>query len=1168
MLLFWDIGKEIAKFFWRIVVDIVAGVFSLYKIGYELFSGLVTHQVLGESDIANYVSKAYVLISIIMLFVLAYNVLTMVVDPDKNKGGAFAEKVIKNLVKSLATIAIIPFAFTIIYDIQAGIIEIGTIEKIFVTGGSKEEESNCSSYNNGGESAAGKLGAQAAGVLFSAFFTPVNDEENKIKAQDDWTRVEKYDELDENGDAILGPDGKTKKASETFTCSKNSCSLSDAKRCIANYGQMGVFKAFVGNIADGKLEFPWLIALIAGFYACYVILSFAFDMAIRSVKLAALQIIAPVAVAISIAPSKEGVFKSWFKETKDTFLSAFFRIISLNLTMVIIGKLGAGDLPGGVFGFVIGILGFLTFMKQMPKLIEDILGIKVDAKLGIMDKIKEPLDTVRSHAAGTAGAVGGLIVGKGNPLAAIRAARENYKNKNLSGIIKEQDRRDEYKASVMAAGGGLAGRRRIAASYMRKSMGLRTSEEAEARKQKKQALKNAEQEMRELKANIKLGITKQTQEETGLNYKKVTDRFNKARNAFNDDKRNELETAKNLKTEYNSERGRLAALRSKALRPGGLDPAETLELRRLEGLEERYSKYFHIDGSSKADFLALEALETEYNNAAADYDKFVEAEENYAKLEAAHEFLSGEFGVEKRLELEKARAAKIEYESKKETYDYLKLRESNGSITQEERGALREIEKVATEYNKYYGAKSPAQAEAAKTEYNKIKSEYEALKVKEEAGTLTAPEAEKFNQLNGVVEEYNKHYESDGSVISVFSELEAMEKEYDKYKEQLSQFEVNADAESKAQLDVLRNMPKSKDEVVAQEQRIKLIEERKKSTNESISVAQQIVSDVGSAKNDAISESLKHDSKIVIGADNGGKKLEIKKKVTRTENVINKLNLSGSATDRVSQIENFIATNGSKLQQADLDKIQAAKDKISALPPGSVIPPEEIMLSTQVTVQDVSPETISVTGKPHDIVESVENYLRIHQNEITDESAQKLRDSLVQIKEAARLASMAEDKKIIQEYKELQIKYDITEEALARCIDGASIGADGMLTGGTKINFAELGAAMGLDEEKVKLDFENVEQYLKDKHGNIDSSRLKAFVQERIIKTKKDENQQIINDAKTTMATCDREIAGIEGGLREYRRRETEAVATEEYAAKKASTGYSANNDLFHGGKK
>ena len=80
---------------------------------YDIFNALAKVNLFKTEDYQTIVSRIYVVLGLIMLFVLAYSLLKAVINPDEfAKGESSFPKLIKNVVVSLAIIAILPTAFT------------------------------------------------------------------------------------------------------------------------------------------------------------------------------------------------------------------------------------------------------------------------------------------------------------------------------------------------------------------------------------------------------------------------------------------------------------------------------------------------------------------------------------------------------------------------------------------------------------------------------------------------------------------------------------------------------------------------------------------------------------------------------------------------------------------------------------------------------------------------------------------------------------------------------------------------------------------------------------------------------------------------------------------------------------------------------------------------
>ncbi len=358
----------IPEFFWKIIISLVGAIFQLVNYTYQVFLFLAETNIFDQSIYHDLTDKIYVILGVVMLFVIAYNILTLVIDPDKNEKGATIEKILKNLVTSFIMIIICPSIFNFAFRVQNSILSTngGIITNFF----------SDSMQDTGGADSIKAGGRRMAVNTFKAFFVPTS--ENYGIGSKSGNRSYKL------------PDG-------TIIDCSSSCTLSQAEKAALELGSFGPFNSFAMNIVKDEVEFNWLIALIAGGYLVYVIVSFCFDLAVRACKLALYQIIAPIAIACRIIPNQEEIFSKWLKAVTKTFLAVFIRIIIMNLGVFLISVFiesdffsGCSDCSFGVklIGYAFIILGIVTFIKQAPKLIDDLFGLGEDVSLGIKDKLK------------------------------------------------------------------------------------------------------------------------------------------------------------------------------------------------------------------------------------------------------------------------------------------------------------------------------------------------------------------------------------------------------------------------------------------------------------------------------------------------------------------------------------------------------------------------------------------------------------------------------------------------------------------------------------------------------------------------------------------------------------------------------------------------------------
>ena len=127
-------------------------------------------------------------------------------------------------------------------------------------------------------------------------------------------------------------------------------------------------------------------------------------MALRVVKLAFYQIIAPIPVICRVIPGGKlkDVFSKWVKQVISLFVEVFIRIAALTFGVYLIGKIidrFEKGLPGidslnlvGQKTIVLALLimSVIIFVKQIPKIIGDMFGLDTGGmKLGLMDKLAQ-----------------------------------------------------------------------------------------------------------------------------------------------------------------------------------------------------------------------------------------------------------------------------------------------------------------------------------------------------------------------------------------------------------------------------------------------------------------------------------------------------------------------------------------------------------------------------------------------------------------------------------------------------------------------------------------------------------------------------------------------------------------------------------------------------------
>lgn len=392
---------DVAETFWKIIISLVGSIFKLVNSAYRIFLALAEADIFKNAEFDIITKNMYEILSIVMLFALAYGILVKIVDPENSKSGVDGKKILQKLVMAIVLLALIPSIFSFMFGLQKAILESNVLNSIF-TGSSNVGAQNIQNAGN-----------VMAVNSFKPFFTPnVNNDTNPEDARGIIKNHTEY--------------GVTLDNQESYGCKKNECTLADVDTFAEKTGDFGFYQAFAANINEGEVDFQWLIALVVGGFLVYAMISFCFDMALRVCKLAFFEIIAPIAIFCNVIPKMEDVFKKWLSNTTKTFISVFTRIIVMNfgvyLISIIVKNVDLGlDNPGNWFLNLIAkcflILGIVMFMRQAPKLLSDLFGFgDGDMKLGIKDKLKSSGAFAAGAAigAGTTGLVRNTVHGVQN----------------------------------------------------------------------------------------------------------------------------------------------------------------------------------------------------------------------------------------------------------------------------------------------------------------------------------------------------------------------------------------------------------------------------------------------------------------------------------------------------------------------------------------------------------------------------------------------------------------------------------------------------------------------------------------------------------------------------------------------------------------------------------
>ena len=396
-------------FFW---IDKI--VFNFIPSIYDLLISIARTSVLSQADILKMADRIYKLLTIFMIFKVTLSLITYVVNPDdisdKSKG---LSKLGINIILSLALLILTPFIFNYAYQFQTIILEDNSLITLLF-GEEKEEEE--SFFNTAGD--------DMAFITMSAFLTPNTS-------------------LEGLHECITLVDGK--KFNETCKTALEEKYVKDpyfSQSTLNNYiagvenNSLGLMfrQDLILATDEGNenfiMDYKFIFSTVIGVVIILLLITFCMDIAVRSIKLAFLQLIAPIPIISYVDPKsgKDGLFKKWYKMCFSTYISLFVRLLALYFAVYIISKVADmklvdiidGSYQTNCFVAVFIIIGALMFAKQLPKMLEG-LGIKLDGggkfTLNPLKKLEE-------------GAIGGKQIAKG-----AKMATRPVKGLAMAGIV-------------------------------------------------------------------------------------------------------------------------------------------------------------------------------------------------------------------------------------------------------------------------------------------------------------------------------------------------------------------------------------------------------------------------------------------------------------------------------------------------------------------------------------------------------------------------------------------------------------------------------------------------------------------------------------------------------------------------------------------------------------
>lgn len=364
--------------------------YSFVPTVYNVLMDIAETSIFTEEIFDMFASKVYALLGIFMLFKVSFSILTYIVDPDSflDKSKGFS-KLISNIIITLTLLIATPWMFSQAMEIQKIILRDNVLGKIFST----------TSVNPNVVADAGNVMSYETFKAFYHF-----DYDNFPACENDDGSFNGSEECKQK----LDIDNKFDTLSETLNDAQNTQNIN----VYLNFDLL----LLKGSNDNYVMYYIPIISSLSGVALLLLLIVFCFDVAIRSVKLGFLRMIAPVPIISRIDPKKgKETFDKWVKTTIGTYLDLFIRLLAIYFAIFVITQVIDLKFVDAVTGLekdvnvlvkVFIILGALLFAKQLPQLVQDLTGIKMDGKFTL-----NPLKKLNSTGVPGLAAVGGAAIG-------------------------------------------------------------------------------------------------------------------------------------------------------------------------------------------------------------------------------------------------------------------------------------------------------------------------------------------------------------------------------------------------------------------------------------------------------------------------------------------------------------------------------------------------------------------------------------------------------------------------------------------------------------------------------------------------------------------------------------------------------------------------------------
>ena len=402
---------------------------------YALFMNIASAGIFSQATIQVFASRIYVFLGLIMVFKVSISLVTYIMNPDNfSKGDVGAPALLKGFIFALVGIVLVPYVFEIAYSAQRIILKENVIGNLILGMGAEENKEFTGDYLKEG-------GKNMASTIMSTFYKP------DIKA------LELSEECAVN--PITSCKDDLEKKFESKVWDKFKTAFGTEPRDVDDMLDGDILNATWQNKEGDTvfiMDYTFIFSTLCGLLVAYILFLFCVDIAVRSVKLSFLQLIAPIPLIARVDPKKgKDTFDKWMKECVSTYLDVFVRLLAIYFSLFIISAISdkpvnmvTGEEYTGFTGLLLTvflIIGALNFARELPGLIGKIFGLDLKGsggftlnpakKFGATPLIGGALvgaAGLAGRSAGQLAALGGDLIGKTAPAGWLKDKAKDIKD--------------------------------------------------------------------------------------------------------------------------------------------------------------------------------------------------------------------------------------------------------------------------------------------------------------------------------------------------------------------------------------------------------------------------------------------------------------------------------------------------------------------------------------------------------------------------------------------------------------------------------------------------------------------------------------------------------------------------------------------------------------------